>query len=150
MVAEKLVQLERPDVILEPAREPFVKVGAPRFRQRLVGGVPHEQVAEAEAVLARHLCPFGCDQLLAHQSGQLRRHLGLVVDERLDGAAVEDLALDRRALEHRALAALEGVEACREQRLERRRDDRLAVFRHREHLADEERVASGGPRNLLT
>jgi hypothetical protein len=42
---------------------------------------------------------------------------------------VEDLALDRRALEHGPLGALEPVEPGREQCLERGRDDHLAVAR---------------------
>ena len=50
--------------------------------------------------------------------------------ERLDGAAVEDLALDRAPLEHRALRPVELVEAGREQRAQRRRDlDALRLAR---------------------
>ena len=66
--------------------------------------------------------------------------------ERLDGAAVEDLALDRAALEHAPLGRLELVEARREQRLQGGRDDHLAVrlAGHRHHLLDEERVAARG------
>ena len=59
-------------------------------------------MAEAEAVLAGELRPVGADQLLAHERGQARRHLRLLGCERLHGAAVEDLALDRAALEHAA------------------------------------------------
>ena len=99
-------------------------------------------MAEAEAVFAGNLSLLGRDELLANQAGEPRRHLRLVGDERLDGAAVEDLALDRCALEHGSLGLLEPVEAGRQERLQRRRDDHLAVAGHRQHLADEERVAA--------
>ena len=47
--------------------------------------------------------------------------------ERLHGAAVEDLALDRPALQHPPLGRVELVEARRQQRLQRRRHLDLAV-----------------------
>ena len=128
VVAEDLVQLdELGPVLLQPGGEALVEVGAGRLRQRLVGGVADQQVAEAEAVLARELRPVRPDQLLAHERGQARRHLGLLGCERLHGAAVEDLALDRAALEHASLGRLELVEPGSEQRLQRRRDDDLAL-----------------------
>ena len=46
-------------------------------------------------------------------------------------------------------ALLEPVEAGRQERLQRRRDDHLAVAGHRQHLADEERVAAGRSRDPL-
>ena len=152
MVAEELVQLdELGAVLLQPGCEALVELGAGRLRQRLVGGVADQQVAEAEAVLARELRPVRPDQLLAHERGQARRHLGLVGCERLDGAAVEDLALDRAALEHAPLGRLELVETGREQRLQRRRDDHVALrlAGHRQHLLDEERVAARGASDPL-
>ena len=112
VVAEDLVQLdELGPVLLQPGCEALVELGAGRFRQRVVGGVADQQVAEAEAVLAGELRLVGPDQLLAHERGQARRHLGLLGCERLDGAAVEDLALDRAPLEHAPLGRLELVEA---------------------------------------
>ena len=74
-------------------------------------------MAEAEAVLAGELRSIRPDQLLPDECGESRRHLGLLGRERLDGASVEDLALDRTALEHAPLGRLELVEARREQRL---------------------------------
>ncbi len=102
-------------------------------------------MAEAEAVLARELRRVGTDQLPAHERGQARRDLGLLRPERLHGAAVEDLALDRAALEHPPLGRVELVEAGREQRLQRRRHLDLVsrLTGHRQHLADEQRVAAG-------
>ena len=40
-------------VLLEPAREPLVQLGAGRLRQAVVGGVADQQVAEAERVVGR-------------------------------------------------------------------------------------------------
>jgi hypothetical protein len=130
-------------VVLEPTREPFVQLGPPRFRQRVVRRVAHQQVTKAKAVLAWDLSPVRCDQLLADEARQLRRHLRLVGDEGLHRAAVKDLPFDGAALEHGSLGALEAVEPRGQQGLERGRDDRLAVARHRKHLADEEWVAAG-------
>ena len=61
-------------------------------------------MAEAEAVLALDQRPVWFDQVLADERGEARCDLGLVGCERLDGAAVEDLALDRAPFEHAALA----------------------------------------------
>ena len=57
---------------------------------------------------------------------------------------MEDLPLDRTPLEHAPLGRLELIQARREQRLQRGRDDHLAVrlAGHRQHLLDEERVAA--------
>ncbi len=71
-----------------------------------------------------------------------------------DRAAVEDLALDRPALHDNADVAVERVDACLQERVDRRRDDDLAaaavLAHHREHLLDEERVACGRGGNALT
>ena len=138
-------------MLLEPGGEALVQVGAGRLGERVVGRVADQQVAEAEAVLARDLRPVRPDQLLADERGEARGDLRLLGRERLDGAAVEDLALDRAALEHASLGRLELVEPGREQRLQRRRDDDLAVrlAGHRDHLLDEERVAARGASDPL-
>jgi len=64
---------------------------------------------------------------------------------------VEDLALDRAALEHPPLGRLQLVEAGSEQRLDRGWDGHLAVgfADDRHHLRDEERVPGGGASDLL-
>ena len=119
VVAEDLVQLDQlVSALLQPGGEALVQLGPGRFRERVVGGVADQQVAEAEAVLARELRLVGTDQLAAHERGQARRHLRLLRCERLHGAAVEDLALDRAALEHPPLGRVELVEAGGEQRLQ--------------------------------
>ena len=58
---------------LEPVGEALVQLGARRLRQRVVGGVADQQVAEAERVVAGELRAVGADQLLAHERGQARR-----------------------------------------------------------------------------
>ena len=56
VVAQDLVQLdELGPVLLQPGCEALVEVRARRFRQRVVGRVTDQQVAEAEAVLAGEL-----------------------------------------------------------------------------------------------
>ena len=61
-------------------------------------------MVEAERLLSGKLRLVGANQPLAHERGQPRRHLP-VRGERLDCSTVEDLALDRSPLEHRALVA---------------------------------------------
>ena len=77
-------------------------------------------------------------------------HLGLLGCERLHGAAVEDLALDRASLEHAPLGRLELIQAGAEQRPQRRRDDHVALrlAGHCQHLLDEERVTARGASDL--
>ena len=56
VVAEDLVELDQVGAaLLEPVGEALVQLGARRLRQRVVGGVADQQVAEAEGVLAREL-----------------------------------------------------------------------------------------------
>ena len=66
-------------------------------------------------------------------------------------ATMEDLSFDGGSFEHGPLAGLQLVESGGEQRLQRRRDDDLAVGRacHADHLVHEERVAAGGARDSL-
>ena len=53
VVAEQLVELdELGAVLLEPVGEALVQLCPLRFRQGLVGGVAHEEMAEAERVVA--------------------------------------------------------------------------------------------------
>src|SRR5436190_6596016 len=102
-------------------------------------------MTEAKAVLARKDRPIGADQLLAHKGREPGRHLALSRRKRLDSAAVEELALDRAALERLPLRWCKLVQTGREKRAKCRRNGDLAValFGHREHLSDKERVASG-------
>ena len=127
VVTEDLVQLDEVGASLfEPCREALVQLGSGRLGQRVVGGVSDQQVAEAEGVFRRNLRRVGADQALADEGGEARRHRP-AVSKRLNSSAVEDLALDRTPLEHRALRTLELVEPCGEKRLQGRRDDQLAL-----------------------
>ena len=147
VVPDDLVELEELDpVLLEPRRVSLMEVRTSRFGERLVRSVAEEEVAEAEAVVAGDERLVRSNDLLADECGQARSDLGVVGCDRLDGAAVEDLALDCAPLEHAALGRLELVEACSEEGTERRRDGHRAVRLggDGEHLADEERVAACG------
>ena len=149
VVAQELVELDELSAALrEPLREAPVKIRAGRLRERLVRGVPDQEMPEPEPVVAGELSPVGTDQILAGQHRQARRDLCLLRCERLHGAAVEQLPFDRAALEHRTLGRLELVETGREERAQRRRDvDVVGLSGHCEHLRQEERVAARGPGN---
>ena len=103
-----------PAVLVEPVGEAGVQVGADRLRKGVVGGVADQQVAEAVAVLAGELGAVGTDQLAAHECGESGRDLRLLGSECLHGAAVEDLAFDRAALQHPPLGLVELVEPSRQ------------------------------------
>ena len=149
-----------------------MQVGALLLRHRLIGGVPDQQVAETERVLARELGTIGPDELLAREREEAGAHVrpdGLRA-EGGDGAGVEDLALDGAALDHGTLVGVQSVQARGEQEVDRRWDRHVrevldgaprtpfeakeaVVDQHREHLLDEQRVALRGfedpvPRDL--
>ncbi len=152
VVADDLALLHQAGaVLLQPRREAGVEVGPRRLWHRVVRRVTDQEVAEPEAVVARKLRRVRPDQVLADECRQARRHRRLRRRQRLHAAAVEDLSLDRAPFQHAALRGLELVEARREQRPERRRDDHLAVRLggHRQHLLDEQRIAAGGARDLV-
>jgi hypothetical protein len=108
-------------------------------------------VAETEGILAGELGPVRADQRLANERGQPRRHLRLLGCERLHGALVEDLSLDRAPLEHAPLACLQLIQARAEQRLQRGWHDHvtLRLPGHRHHLLDEERVSARSANDLV-
>src|SRR4029453_12945039 len=127
------------------ARAAPVQFGACGIGKSVVRRIPDQQMTEAKAVLARKHRPIGANQLLADEGGEPGCHLALLRRKRLDCAAVEELALDRPALERLSLGWRELVKSRRKKRAKRRRNRDLAValFGHREHLPDEERVPSG-------
>ena len=58
VVAEHLVELdEAGPVLVEPGRESFVELGPGGLRQCFVGGVPAQQMAEAEGFLGAGTAP---------------------------------------------------------------------------------------------
>ena len=108
-------------------------------------------MAEAIGLLARELRCVGTDELLAYERDQSWR-LRLAVGERLDGALVEHVALDRAALEDGALRRVELIETSRQKRLNGRWHADLATARRtheRQHLLQEERVSLGGRGDAL-
>ena len=82
-------------------------------------------MAEAKAVLTGELRPIRHNQLLPYERGEEGRHLALLRRERLDRAAMERLALDRRTLEDAPLRRAQPVEASSDHRSQRRRDDNV-------------------------
>ena len=147
VVADDLVELdESARVPLEPVGEALVQVGARCLRQRVVGGVADQEVAEAVGVVAgqrravrtdRAPCGRAPSRCASTVAGRRRR------------------APRRRRVEHwpstaprssTARSAAEPVEPRREQRLDRRRHASTSppsTRAQREHLLDEQRVALG-------
>jgi hypothetical protein len=107
VIADDLVQLDEfRAVLLEPIPEPLVQFGPRRLRQRHVGGVADEEVAETIGVLAGELRLVRADELLANERAQPDCDLRLLRGKRLHSALVEDPALDRATLKHPALGRL--------------------------------------------
>ena len=101
------------------AGEPLVEIGPRLLGKRVVRGVADEDVPEPKCVVAAKLRLFRSHELLAHETEQTGRDLRILRSQRLHGRAVEDLPLDRAALERGALACRKLIEARREQRLRR-------------------------------
>ena len=145
--------------VFQPDRKALVEVGSKLFGQRIVGGIPNQDVAEAEGILSGERRPVRKDELLAHErlEALVDSTMQLLVGKRLNGSPVEDRALDRAALDREPLALAQLVEPRREQHLDRVgngdpleveverpaavRTQEPAVDQHRHHLFDEERVA---------
>ena len=109
VVAEDLVVLADAiaGALLEPVGVALVQGGAELLGRRAVGGVADEDVLEAVGdQLAGEARGGEADQVLAARAGRARRRrrAGGLVGELDDGAAVEELAFDRAALECVALA----------------------------------------------
>jgi hypothetical protein len=161
VVAEDLVELgPARDAPPEPVGKPLVQLGPHALRRGLVRRVSHEDVREAEAVLARERAAVGLEQPLAHERLQVGgdRADALGRRELRHRPPPEDLADDGRALQHVALCGREAVEPRCEYRLDRGRhaqevelgddaavtlDETVLVGEHLHHLFDEERVAAG-------
>ena len=138
-------------MLLEPGGEALVQVGARRLRQRLVGGVADQEVAEAEAVLAGELRPVGPDQLLADERGQARRHLAprrARAPAPRRGGRPRPRPRPARARSARPGRAGRGGPRAAPAASAGRRPRPSAVAGHRDHLLDEERVAAGGAGDL--
>ena len=152
---------------LEPVGEALVEDRPLGLRERLVGGVADQDVAELEGVAGRQLGAFRADKLLANQGEErapdlrperVRRELG-------HGRLLEHPADDRGPLGDRALARGKALEPGGEQGIDRGRDADLGeaigrrpgavrtlgqqavVDEHPEQLLDVQRVALGGRRD---
>nr|MBA3787365.1 hypothetical protein [Actinomycetota bacterium] len=100
-------------------------------------------MTEAKGIVAGNHRRARPDELLAHETQQVAGHGGLVDRQSLNGASVEDLALDRPTLERLALGPRELVDPGSEERLDRGRNAHVltsALAHHRQHLLHEERV----------
>jgi hypothetical protein len=154
MVTEDLVQLDevRP-ALLQPPGEALVEICPNAFWQRVIRRVADQQVPESVGLLACELWRVRADELLPHECDQTR-HRRLAVCKSLDRAVMEEVPLDRAALEHRALARVELVETRGQERLDRRRDADLCLAARgayeRVHLLEEERIPLGDRDDALT
>ena len=128
---------------LQPRGVALVQPGPRRLRQRGVGDLAHEAVAEADrAAVAAHE-QVAHDQALA---GLLELGSRDAVGERVHLAHLERVPHDRAQRQHRALRRLEPVQAGGEQRVQRgwKRLRRCAALAEPgDELLEEERVAAG-------
>ena len=145
VIADDFVQLDEIGSALgDPGGEALVQVGPGRLRERLIGGVADQEMAEAKGVFAGKLRPVRAKQLPPDERRREAPAAGHRRRERLDGTAVKDAPLDGAALEHVPLDGVELIESRGEQRLDRRRhgDRRIRRLAHeRDHLLDEERIS---------
>ena len=171
-VPERLLEVVPDDLVLllgalaadasDPRGEPFVQVGSAFLGDRPVGGVPDQDVAESERLFAGDHRAIRPHELLADQRTD---QIGCVVAEDLgeqvaNGAGVELLADHGGTLDDATLVVGQAFETRGEERRDRGWDrDRAEIARrdpgpvlpdqhpvvdhHREHLLDEQRVASG-------
>ena len=152
MIADDLVQLDEPTVLDEPGREALVEIGARLLRQRVVGGVADEEMAEAKRVVVHEPRRIGTDHVLADQRLQVRRHVVACRRGRelFDDASMKDLAFHGPAADDVALVGPQPVEASLEERVNGGRDDEVSAVLlggHGEHLLQEQRVPIGGRKN---
>src|SRR5215203_1938511 len=106
---------------LEPAGELLVQVGAGLLRKRCVRGVADQDVLEAEGVFGREVRALVPDQLLVHERLEVCAHLGPLGRGREigDRTPPEDLADDRRALDHGPFLGREPVESRGQESVDR-------------------------------
>ena len=147
VVADDLVELHEIGAVLaHPGREELVHLRTNRFRQRVVGCVADQQVAEPVGVLARKLRALRPNELAAHERRERSPELDRGRGQCLHRAAVEHPTLDGAALEHSSFRRIELIEARRKERLDRRRhrDGGAGRIPHEaDHLLDEEGIPLG-------
>jgi hypothetical protein len=166
VVADDLLVLPHPGPGpgLEQAGQALVQVGPDLLGHALVDGVADQQVPELVAGLGGQAGRGGAQELAPHQPAQTLGDLGPGVRRGQGGHRVllERLPDDRGPLQHVPVAAVQPVQAGRDQRLDGRRGPRGGqVAGHRpgvalaaqpalldqggQQLLDEQGVAAGGP-----
>ena len=153
MVADDLLELAQtvPGRPLEPGSVALVQVGPGVLRQRPVGGVANQRVAEAVGFLAGEVRHLRADQVAADEPQQsgFDRHVERRAGELGDRPAVKHLALDRRAPEDRPLVARKALEPRGEQGMDRRGDRHLGEVR-RGDPPPARRVSSASSTSIAT
>ena len=163
VVADDLLEFAEPvpGRSLEPGGVALVQIGPRVLRQRAIGGVADQAMAEAESLLAGEVGGVRADQIPADES--LQAVLERRVERRAefaDGAAVKHQALDRRGRQDRTFVGRKAFKTGGEERVDRRGNGQLGKVRrghpvvalareqrvvdeHRHKLLYEERVALG-------
>src|SRR5262249_5432639 len=115
------------------------------------------QVPETVCIFTCELRPIREHESLAHERGQARTDLQLLGSKSLQGAAVEDLSLDRGTLQRGLLSRIQLIQTRGQQRLNGRWHEYIAVRslgckrgpfaavlqNHVDHHAHEEGIPSG-------
>ena len=115
VIADKLVALDQPCLLgIDPARKLLVQPGSRRLRERVIGGVPQEEVTESEAIVGRQERPGPVNQTLGNECSEVGLHECVIGAERLESAAVEKPALDRGESEHQSFGQRQSVETGRQ------------------------------------
>src|SRR5512146_135102 len=104
-----------------------MELGSRRLGHRVVGGIPDQQVPEAERLIARERRRSRVDQLFPHETDELRIDLRRSC-ELQDSTAMEHLTLDRTSLDHCALVGRKLIDSGLEEGLDGRWDAYVAVF----------------------
>ena len=161
MVAEDLFELLLAVAfavdLLGPRHEAFVEGRPCPLEQRVVGGVPDEDVVEAirVGVLGGHRLIGRPDELLATQRCQVltKGRLQRLGNKLVDGLLREHQPDHRGRLDDRSFLSAEQVEPGGDQRLDGwwndefghvRRAHHALIGQHPDHLLDVERIALGG------
>ena len=78
VIAEDLVELDEAASPLEPAGKACVQLSACLLRERVVGRVADQEVAEPVRLVIGEILSFGPDQLLAYEADEIAvdRHAG--------------------------------------------------------------------------
>ena len=144
-----LVELDERGPCARARPRSAVQFGARRLRQRVVGGVADQQVAETEPVLAGELRPIGPDQLLADERGEAWVTWASSGERAHAPRWKISPSTEPRSSTPRSAGSSWSRRAASSARTWAGRHVAVRVARHREHLADEQRVAACGASDPL-